>query len=230
MIIKALIKLASLWKNREPLPVRSLAFFGAPHRGLGIVAIKTLVDGTSLEDIVQELRKQSPTWTRLNDDFRYLHADLEILTIFELEDTPSVIETPGGEWRHNGPPVTMVEKDPAILYWANVQRVGCNADHGHIARVTRGQNGCYSQLRRFIRHSIEQQAASQSAETLGTDAPTVGPSESLLNPQDLRSQSTSFWSSSPLRAGYPKKGLHGEAPQSHHQSHCLPPPIHRTCY
>jgi len=82
------------------------------------VAIKTLVDGTPSEDIVQELRKQSPTLTRLNDDFRYLHADLEILTIFELEDTPSVIETPDGEWRYDGPPVTMVEKDSAILYWA----------------------------------------------------------------------------------------------------------------
>jgi ankyrin repeat protein len=187
MIKEALIKSASLGKNRQPLPVRSLVFFGAPHRGLDIVAIKTLVDGTPSEDIVQELRKQSPTLTRLNDDFRYLHADLEILTIFELEDTPSVIETPDGEWRHDGPSVTMVEKDSAILYWANEQRVGCNADHRHIARVTRGQNGCYSQLRSFIRHSVEQQVTSQSAETPGTDVSAVGPSESLLDPQDLRS-------------------------------------------
>lgn len=57
------------------------------------MAIKTLIDGTPPEDIVQELRKQSPTLARLNDDFRYLHSDLEILTIFELEDTPSVFET-----------------------------------------------------------------------------------------------------------------------------------------
>jgi ankyrin repeat protein len=65
------------------------------------VAIKTLIDGTPSENIIQELRKQSPTLTRLNDDFRYLHADLEILTIFELEDTPSLFETPDGEWRHD---------------------------------------------------------------------------------------------------------------------------------
>jgi hypothetical protein len=65
------------------------------------VAIKTLIDGTPSENIIQELRKQSPTLTRLNDDFRYLHADLEILTTFELEDTPSLFETPDGEWRHD---------------------------------------------------------------------------------------------------------------------------------
>jgi pimeloyl-ACP methyl ester carboxylesterase len=89
LIIKeALIKSASsLGKNQQPLPVKSLIFFGAPHRGLDIVAIKILVDGTPSEDIVQELKKQSPTLTRLNDDFRHLHSDLEILTIFELEDT-----------------------------------------------------------------------------------------------------------------------------------------------
>ena len=190
LIIKeALIKSASLLdRNRRPLPVSSLIFFGAPHRGLEIAAIKTLVDGTPSEDIVQELKKQSPTLTRLNDDFRHLHGNLEILTIFELEDTPSIVETPDGEWHQDGPLVTMVEKDSAILYWAKEQRVGCNADHRHIARVTRGQNGCYSQLRSFIRHSLEQLVAVQPAEIPDFDIAAVGTSQPPLSPRASRSE------------------------------------------
>jgi ankyrin repeat protein/pimeloyl-ACP methyl ester carboxylesterase len=190
LIIKeALIKLASLLdKSRQPLPVRSLIFFGAPHRGLEITAIKTLVDGTPSEEIVQELKKQSPTLTRLNDDFRHLHGDLEILTIFELEDTPSVRESPNGEWQQDGPLVTMVEKDSAILYWAKEQRVACNADHRHIARVRRGQSGCYSQVRSFIRHSLEQMAAIPPTQISHTYIPDGRTSKSLLGPQVLCSE------------------------------------------
>jgi len=62
LIIKeALIKSASvLDKSRQPRPVRSLIFFGSPHRALEITAIKTLVDGTPSEDIVQELKSTHP--------------------------------------------------------------------------------------------------------------------------------------------------------------------------
>lgn len=165
LIIKeALIKLASFPRhNQNPLPVTSLIFFGAPHRGLDTVAIKTLVEGSPSEDIVQELKKQSPTLTRLNDDFRHLHGHLEILTLYELEDTPSIRETPDGKWRQDGPPIAMVEKDSAILYLPNEQRVSCNADHRHMARVVRGQDGCYSQLRTFIQHSLAKEVAEQPA-------------------------------------------------------------------
>jgi hypothetical protein len=166
LIIKeALSKSASSpGMNLQQLPVRSLVFFGAPHRGLNILAIKTLVEGWPSEDIVQELKKQSPTLTKLNEDFRDLLGGLDILTIYELEDTPSITQAPDGKWQQDGPPVTMVEKDSAILYWPNERTVGCNADHRYIARVTRGQNGCYSQLRGFMQRSLKEAVTSQPAQ------------------------------------------------------------------
>lgn len=74
------------------LPVRSIIFFGAPHKGLEITALETLVKSQVTEDMIRELRSESPTLTELNDKFRHVAKDIDILTCYELSRTKTVIE------------------------------------------------------------------------------------------------------------------------------------------
>lgn len=74
------------------LPVRSIIFMGAPHKGLETTALETLVKSQPTEDIIRELRSESPTLTELNDKFRHVAKDIDILTCYELGLTKTAIE------------------------------------------------------------------------------------------------------------------------------------------
>lgn len=74
------------------LPVRSIVFMGAPHKGLETTALETLVKSQPTEDIIRELRSESPTLTELNDKFRHVAKDIDILTCYELSLTKTAIE------------------------------------------------------------------------------------------------------------------------------------------
>lgn len=142
-------------KDQKLPPVICLVCIGAPHRGLEVAALQSLVKGRPSEELVRELKKHSPTLTRQNADFKNLYGEFHILTIFEMKDTSSVRQAEDGSWDKDGPLVTMVEKDSAILYWEKEQTIGVNQDHRQIARIDRGQSGCYNQIRGFIKKSLE---------------------------------------------------------------------------
>ena len=72
--------------------MRSIIFLGAPHRGLHTSALETLVESEPTEDMVRELKSESPTLTELNDKFRHVGKDLNILTCYELKQTKTVIK------------------------------------------------------------------------------------------------------------------------------------------
>ncbi|CAD6592661.1 MAG: hypothetical protein ASARMPREDX12_006341 [Alectoria sarmentosa] len=157
MINEVLINLGSYFDHRRGSirpTVRSIIFFGAPHRGLEIATMQSMVQGTPSEDLIRELRMRSPTLERLNDGFRRVFEDVDILTIFEMEPTASLRMDESNAWERTGPPVMMVEKDSAILYWSNETRIGLNQDHSRIAKVDRGQNGCYDDLCHFLQQSL----------------------------------------------------------------------------
>lgn len=71
--------------------MRALIFLGAPHKGLEIEALHTLVEGQASEDIVRELKAESPTLTELNDKFRHVAKDIDILTCYETIPTKTAI-------------------------------------------------------------------------------------------------------------------------------------------
>ena len=52
----------------------------------------TLVKEQPNEDIIRELKSESPTLTELNDKFRYVAKDIDILTCYELVPTKTAIE------------------------------------------------------------------------------------------------------------------------------------------
>lgn len=113
-----------------------------------------MVHGTPSEDLVGELKMQSPTLSRLNDGFRRVYEDVNILTIYEMEPTASLRRGEFDTWERTGPPVMMVEKDSAILYWPMETCIGLNQDHSMIAKVDRGQSGCYDDICHFLQQSL----------------------------------------------------------------------------
>lgn len=96
---------------QAPPPVKCLIFFGAPHRGLDVVALQSMVRGTPSEELVREFDMRSPTLQMLNDGFRRMYEGLNILTIDEMEPTASLQESAPGYWKPPGPLVMMIEKN-----------------------------------------------------------------------------------------------------------------------
>lgn len=116
--------------------------------------MQSMVQGTPSEDLIRELKMHSPTLTRLNDGFRRVYGDVDILTIYEMEPIASLRKNDFDTWERGGPPVMMVEKDSAILYWSVETRIGLSQDHSRIAKVERGQNGCYDDICHFLQKSL----------------------------------------------------------------------------
>lgn len=137
-----------------PPPVNCVILFGAPHRGLDVVALQTMVKGTPSEVLIHELSMESPTLRMLNDGFRRVYQHLPILTIYEMEPTASLQELTPGSWKRTGPPVMMTETHSALLHWPNEKPIGLNQDHSRIAKVDRGQNGCYDDIVSFMQQSF----------------------------------------------------------------------------
>ena len=56
------------------------------------MALETLVKSQATEDMIRELKSESPTLTELNDKFRHVAKDIDILTCYELSPTKTAIE------------------------------------------------------------------------------------------------------------------------------------------
>ena len=135
---------------KAPPPVICLILFGAPHRGLDIAALQSMVRGTPSEELVRELEMRSPTLQMLNHGFRRVYEGLDILTIYEMEPTASLQESRPGCWERTGPLVMMTEKNSALLNWPKERLIGLHQNHSKIAKVDLGQNGCYDDIVHFM--------------------------------------------------------------------------------
>lgn len=78
--------------RRLSLPVRTIIFFGTPHRGLQTDALRTLVGSTPSKTIVEELTEDSTTLFYLNRDFRHVVEEVDILSIYEMYPTKTVLK------------------------------------------------------------------------------------------------------------------------------------------
>jgi hypothetical protein len=77
---------------QSQLPVRSIIFMGAPHRGLDTTAIGELVKSKPTEVLISELRAESPTLMDLSKHFPNVAKDVDILSCFESMPTKTIIE------------------------------------------------------------------------------------------------------------------------------------------
>ena len=139
---------------RVPPVVKAAIFFGAPHRGLNITAMQSIMNGTPSAELIHELGSQSPTIQRLNSHFPRSCEGLDILAIYEKRPTATLRRSNSGRLERTGPLEMMVEKDSALLYLAKEVHIGLDQDHSRIAKVDRGQNGCYNEIVDFIGRSL----------------------------------------------------------------------------
>jgi hypothetical protein len=68
-----------------------LVFFGVPNGGLEITSLMTMVRGQPNENLVRDLRLESPFLSFLHQIFRdKFHADSPIISFYETHHTPAV--------------------------------------------------------------------------------------------------------------------------------------------
>ncbi|KFZ16694.1 hypothetical protein V501_02095 [Pseudogymnoascus sp. VKM F-4519 (FW-2642)] len=160
---------------RSRLPVRTLIFFGAPHNGLEVSALETLVKGHPTQTLISELKRESPTLTGLSERFRHVAKDMTIHTYYESRATSTVAEGPDGHWERRGEAKVMVERLSALLnFEAEKTRMKVDGDHKEIARLRRGQGGVYPNVLHIIKEALvsasDQFAAARAAQAAETDA------------------------------------------------------------
>ena len=139
-----------------PVPpvLKAAIFFGAPHRGLNITAMQSIMSGAPSAELIHELGCQSPTIQSLNNGFRHICENIDILTIYEKKPTATLRKSASGRLERTGPLEMMVEKDSALLYLKNEVHFGLDQDHSKIAKLDRSQNGCYDEIIHFIQKSL----------------------------------------------------------------------------
>ena len=80
-----------------------------------------------------------------------------------------------GSWKREGPPEMMVSPDSAKQGFPLEDLVACSADHSQIAKLKRGENSIYPDVRRTIKYAlrglIEQQALVISSDTSAVRIP-----------------------------------------------------------
>ncbi|OBU01305.1 hypothetical protein VE01_00291 [Pseudogymnoascus verrucosus] len=160
---------------RSRLPVRTLIFFGAPHNGLEVSALETLVKGHPTQTLISELKRESPTLTGLSERFRHVAKDMTIHTYYESRATSTVAQGPDGQWERRGEAKVMVERSSALLnFEAEKTRMKVDGDHKEIARLRRGQGGVYPNVLHIIKEALvsasDQFAAARAATAAETDA------------------------------------------------------------
>lgn len=75
------------------LPVRTIIFLAAPHQGLSIEALQTLVMGQATELMINEFKAGSPTLRELINRFRDIVEDnIDLLTCYEQKPTKTVVK------------------------------------------------------------------------------------------------------------------------------------------
>ena len=178
--------LTMAFQAQSPPVVKAVIFFGAPHRGLNITAMQSIMNGTPSAELIRELDRQSPTIHRLNDGFRHLCEGLDILTIYEKKPTATLCKSESGRLERTGPPEMMVEKESALLYLEKEIHFGLEQDHSRIAKVDRGQNGCYDVIVHFVLLSLSSASARRTSQQDYHESLPIGSAETTA--RDTRAQ------------------------------------------
>lgn len=67
-------------------------FLAAPHRGLNVTAMQTLVKGKASQALVDELSGGSRSLNEISARFAQIAGDIDILTCYETKPTKTAIE------------------------------------------------------------------------------------------------------------------------------------------
>ncbi|GME51663.1 hypothetical protein M1813_007436 [Neofusicoccum parvum] len=156
VIKKALTDVTSKGLNSHRLPVRAIIFLGAPHNGLASDSYKileTLVKGRVTQQLVTELKTDSPTLRDLSARFIPIAKEIEILTCYETMETKTVVQE-NGVWKREGEPMMMVAPSSAVMHGPTEKKIASSMDHSQLAKVKKGENGIYPDIKSIIRTAL----------------------------------------------------------------------------
>jgi len=72
--------------------IRAIVFFGAPHKGLDIDALRTITQGKPTEELIRDLSPTSGLLLSLNDMFRAFSDSVVLISCYETNETPTTRE------------------------------------------------------------------------------------------------------------------------------------------
>ncbi|KFY33939.1 hypothetical protein V494_07201 [Pseudogymnoascus sp. VKM F-4513 (FW-928)] len=175
IIKKALTGIGPMGIPMSRLPVRAIIFLAAPHRGLNIDALQTLVMGQATEGMINELKDNSPTLRELTNRFRDIVEDnIDVLTCYEQRPTKTVVKGADGVWRREGPPVIMVGPNSARLDYRKEKCVSVDCDHSQIAKLKKGEGGIYPTVKSAIKHGLVSTARIVAGKDVSFEYPRGG--------------------------------------------------------
>ncbi|KAL8738211.1 MAG: hypothetical protein Q9181_000982 [Wetmoreana brouardii] len=134
--------------------VYSIVFFGVPHRGMNTAALEEMTAGEPTKDLIAELKEGSTLINELAEKFPKTVKDIEILTCYELRDTPTMKRT-NGIWKRTGAPEMMVIRHSACLYLTNEKRLPVHANHSMIAKLSDEPGSEYHSIQGHIASYVE---------------------------------------------------------------------------
>ncbi|KAK5698430.1 hypothetical protein LTR17_023662 [Elasticomyces elasticus] len=142
--------------QRAMLPVKSVMFLGVPHGGLDQSALADIIQGRPPQELVTELRRNSPTLRGLAQRFKSNCSDLVVHTYYESRMTNTVVQSGDGILSRCGPSVLMVDGTSAILHHScEVSVVSVDGNHSEIAKLKRGQGGAYVDIKAHVEDALQ---------------------------------------------------------------------------
>ncbi|KAK5769453.1 hypothetical protein LTS12_000380 [Elasticomyces elasticus] len=142
--------------QRAMLPVKRVIFLGVPHGGLDQTALADIVRGRPPQELVTELRRNSPTLRGLAHRFKFNCSDLVVHTYYESRMTNTVVQSTDGKFSRCGPPVLMVDGTSAVLHHScEVSVVSVDGNHSEIAKLQRGQGGAYVDIKAHVEDALQ---------------------------------------------------------------------------
>ncbi|KAF8247189.1 hypothetical protein K440DRAFT_629762 [Wilcoxina mikolae CBS 423.85] len=97
-----------------------ILLFGVPNRGLNNENMLSLVKGMKSAPFVHDLMEGSELLRRLDFSFERTYEEhlksSPVVSFYEMKDTNTVQETPGGGWARTGKPIRMVSQDSATCF------------------------------------------------------------------------------------------------------------------
>ncbi|KAL1618730.1 hypothetical protein SLS56_010460 [Neofusicoccum ribis] len=142
--------------NSHRLPMRAIIFLGAPHNGLASDSYKileTLVKGRVTQQLLTELKTDSPTLRDLSARFIPIAKEIEILTCYDTMETKTVVQE-NGVWKREGEPMMMVAPSSAVMHGPTEKKIASSMDHSQLAKVKKGENGIYPDIKSIIRTAL----------------------------------------------------------------------------
>ncbi|MCJ1385547.1 hypothetical protein MMC17_008670 [Xylographa soralifera] len=166
-----ILKQAMIHMNRRGAPppyhdtrlaTSGIIFFAVPHQGLDTSFVRAIVHNQANEDLINEMRPNSPLLLDMRRDFNdaFPFRDSTIVYVYETKKSPTAQKNAFGKWEMNGPAVVLVDKDSATAgrYWENEPHhiLSVNTNHSDIVKF--GDNDedyvrVRSQLRRILSES-----------------------------------------------------------------------------